>query len=162
MSRSTYAGMIKPAVPCFCSLFRPHMRAFTAHVGFFITFFHLVRHRSSNTFRDQHDLGLTKQEVWTSSIVGKGSTIVLLHSRTALRLPMALDLFAIVLCAVASAWRVRIYPNGGSVDCALYRYCWRNFRHVSYWTSRLSPVSSGYSECSLLVAGESGRWYHNW
>lgn len=60
-----------------CSLARPHMRAFhCSWWGFFIAFFiWFAIAPLLSEIRD--DLGLTKQEVWTSSIVGVAGTILM-------------------------------------------------------------------------------------
>jgi NNP family nitrate/nitrite transporter-like MFS transporter len=65
----------KATVIRLCNFSRPHMRAFhCSWVGFFIAFFiWFAIAPFLGEIRD--DLGLTNQEIWTSSIVGVGGTI---------------------------------------------------------------------------------------
>jgi NNP family nitrate/nitrite transporter-like MFS transporter len=60
-----------------CSFARPHMRAFhMSWWGFFIAFF--IWFAIAPLLSEiKVDLGLTKQEIWTSSIVGVAGTIAM-------------------------------------------------------------------------------------
>lgn len=60
-----------------CSIARPHMRAFhCSWMGFFIAFF--IWFAIAPLLSEiKEDLGLTKQEIWTSSIVGVAGTILM-------------------------------------------------------------------------------------
>mmetsp|Transcript_18675 Transcript_18675/g.46354 ORF Transcript_18675/g.46354 Transcript_18675/m.46354 type:complete len:480 (+) Transcript_18675:70-1509(+) len=60
-----------------CSIARPHMRAFhCSWWGFFVAFF--IWFAIAPLLSEiKEDLGLTKQEIWTSSIVGVGGTILM-------------------------------------------------------------------------------------
>ena len=59
-----------------CSFARPHMRAFhCSWLGFFIAFF--IWFAIAPLLSEiKKTLGLSKEEVWTSSIVGVGGTIL--------------------------------------------------------------------------------------
>jgi NNP family nitrate/nitrite transporter-like MFS transporter len=124
-----------------CSFARPHMRAFhCSWWGFFIAFF--IWFAIAPLLSEIKDtLGISKKEVWTSSIIGVGGTILM---RFILG-PMcdkygARILFTVVLCAasiptactgfVNSAWglavlRLFIGMAGGT------------FVMCQYWTSRM-------------------------
>jgi len=85
-----------------CSFARPHMRAFhMSWWGFFIAFF--IWFAIAPLLSEiQEDLGLTKQEIWTSSIVGVAGTIFMRFAlgpacdKFGARIPMAA-----VLCFAA-------------------------------------------------------------
>jgi MFS transporter, NNP family, nitrate/nitrite transporter len=90
-----------------CSFSRPHMRAFhLSWWGFFIAFF--IWFAIAPLLSEiKTTLGLTKQEVWTSSIVGVGGTIMMrfvngpLCDKFGARIPYAIILcFASIPCAL--------------------------------------------------------------
>jgi len=90
-----------------CSFARPHMRAFhLSWWGFFIAFF--IWFAIAPLLSEiQKTLGLTKQEIWTSSIVGVGGTIMMrfingpLCDKFGARIPYTVILcFASIPCAL--------------------------------------------------------------
>ena len=89
----------KATVIRLCNFSRPHMRAFhCSWIGFFIAFFiWFAIAPLLGEIRD--DLGLTKQEVWTSSIAGVGGTIFMrfilgpMCDKWGARIPMGKSLF---------------------------------------------------------------------
>jgi NNP family nitrate/nitrite transporter-like MFS transporter len=117
------------------------MRAFhCAWWGFFIAFFiWFAIGPLLSEIKD--DLGLTKQEVWTSSIVGVGSTIVLRFILGPLcDVYGARTLFAIVLCAasIPTACTGFIQTANGLVILRLFiGIAGGTFVMCQYWTSRL-------------------------
>ncbi|CAB9501902.1 affinity nitrate transporter 2 [Seminavis robusta] len=124
-----------------CSFARPHMRAFhLSWLGFFIAFF--IWFAIAPLLSEIKDtLGLTKQEVWTSSIVGVGGTILMrfvngpLCDKFGARIPFTLILcFASIPCALtgivnsaATLAVLRLFIGfGGST-----------FVMCQYWASRM-------------------------
>mmetsp|Transcript_11357 Transcript_11357/g.24061 ORF Transcript_11357/g.24061 Transcript_11357/m.24061 type:complete len:482 (+) Transcript_11357:127-1572(+) len=124
-----------------CSIARPHMRAFhMSWWGFFVAFF-IWFSIAPLLSEIRSDLGLTKQEVWTSSIVGVGGTIVMRFilgpacDKFGARIPMAAVLcFASIPTAltgtVKNAWglsilRLFIGAAGGT------------FVMCQFWASRM-------------------------
>jgi NNP family nitrate/nitrite transporter-like MFS transporter len=124
-----------------CSFARPHMRAFhCAWWGFFIAFFiWFAIGPLLSEIKD--DLNLTKQEVWTSSIVGVSSTILLRFILGPLcDVYGARTLFAVVLCAasIPTACTGFIQSVNGLIILRLFiGIAGGTFVMCQYWTSRL-------------------------
>jgi NNP family nitrate/nitrite transporter-like MFS transporter len=124
-----------------CSFARPHMRAFhCSWWGFFIAFFiWFAIAPLLSEIRD--DLGITKKDVWTSSIIGVGGTIMMrfilgpLCDKYGARI-----LFSVVLCLasiptactgfVNSAWGLAILRLFIGIAGGTFVMC-------QYWTSRM-------------------------
>ncbi|CAB9523857.1 affinity nitrate transporter 2 [Seminavis robusta] len=124
-----------------CSFARPHMRAFhLSWGGFFIAFF--IWFAIAPLLSEiKKTLGLTKQEIWTSSIVGVGGTIMMrfvngpLCDKFGARIPYTIILcFASIPCALtgtvnsaATLAVLRLFIGfGGST-----------FVMCQYWASRM-------------------------
>eukprot|EP00529_Nitzschia_sp_RCC80_P022052 CAMPEP_0113469460 /NCGR_PEP_ID=MMETSP0014_2-20120614/15912_1 /TAXON_ID=2857 /ORGANISM="Nitzschia sp." /LENGTH=489 /DNA_ID=CAMNT_0000361941 /DNA_START=107 /DNA_END=1576 /DNA_ORIENTATION=+ /assembly_acc=CAM_ASM_000159 len=124
-----------------CSLARPHMRAFhCAWWAFFMAFFvWFAIAPLLGEIRD--DLGLTKQQIWTSNIIGVGGTIFMRFllgpacDKFGARIPMA----AILCCASIPTACV------GFVNTAVGLYILRLFIGIAggtfvmcqYWSSQM-------------------------
>jgi NNP family nitrate/nitrite transporter-like MFS transporter len=124
-----------------CNFSRPHMRAFhCSWVGFFIAFFiWFAIAPLLSEIRD--DLGLTKKEVWTSSIVGVGGTILMrfilgpLCDKVGSRV-----LFTIVLCcaSIPTACTGLVNSANGLAILRLFiGAAGGTFVMCQYWTSRM-------------------------
>lgn len=124
-----------------CSFARPHMRAFhLSWWGFFIAFF--IWFAIAPLLSEiQADLGLTKQEVWTSSIVGVGGTIFMRFilgpacDKWGARIPMA-----VVLCAasIPTACTGLVNSAGGLAILRLFiGAAGGTFVMCQYWSSMM-------------------------
>jgi NNP family nitrate/nitrite transporter-like MFS transporter len=110
-------------------------------VGSSFTFFYLVRHRSS-PFRDQRRSQDHQEDVWTSSIVGVGGTILMrfipgpMCDRVRARI-----LFTLVLCT-------RLHPTA----CRFCRIHCQWTRHSSsfHWIAGGSFVMCQYWTCRMF------------
>jgi len=123
------------------SIARPHMRAFhCSWLGFFIAFF--IWFAIAPLLSEIKDtLGLTKQEVWTSSIVGVGGTIFMrfllgpMCDKFGARVP-----FAVILCS-ASIPTGLTGLVGSATGLAILRLfigiAGGTFVMCQYWTSRM-------------------------
>ena len=124
-----------------CSFARPHMRAFhMSWWGFFIAFF--IWFAIAPLLSEiKDDLGLTKQEVWTSSIVGVGGTIFMRFilgpacDKWGARIPMA-----VVLCAASIPTACTGFVNGATGLAILRLFIGAaggTFVMCQYWSSRM-------------------------
>jgi NNP family nitrate/nitrite transporter-like MFS transporter len=123
------------------SFARPHMRAFhCSWWGFFIAFF--IWFAISPLLPEiRDDLGLSKKEVWTSSIAGVGGTILVRFILGPLcDVYGARTLFTVVLCAAAipTACTGFVHTSTGLVILRLFiGIAGGTFVMCQYWTSRL-------------------------
>lgn len=136
-----------------CSFARPHMRAFhCSWWGFFIAFFiwFAVAPLLSEI---RTDLGLTKQEIWTSSIVGVGGTIMMrfilgpLCDKYGARI-----LFTAVLCfaSIPTACTGLVQTAGGLATLRLFiGFAGGTFVMCQYWSSRMVSCF----DCLLVLVG---------
>jgi len=124
-----------------CSLARPHMRAFhCSWWGFFIAFFiWFAIAPLLSEIRD--DLGLTKQEVWTSSIVGVAGTIFMRFilgpacDKWGARIPMAA-----ILCfaSIPTALTGTVQSSTSLIILRLFiGSAGGTFVMCQYWSSRM-------------------------
>jgi len=124
-----------------CSFARPHMRAFhCSWIGFFIAFF--IWFAIAPLLSEIKDtLGLTKKEVWTSSIVGVGGTIFMrfllgpLCDKVGARV-----LFAIILCFASVPTACTGFVNSATGLAILRLFigvAGGTFVMCQYWTSRM-------------------------
>lgn len=124
-----------------CSFARPHMRAFhCSWMGFFIAFF--IWFAIAPLLSEIKDtLGLTKQQVWTSSIVGVGGTIMMrfvngpLCDKFGARIPYTIILcFASIPCALTGT-------VNSATSLAILRlfigFGGSTFVMCQYWSSRM-------------------------
>lgn len=124
-----------------CSFARPHMRAFhMSWWGFFIAFFIWFAIAPLLT-EIKADLGLTKQEVWTSSIAGVGGTIFMRFilgpacDKWGARIPMA-----VVLCAASIPTACTGLVNSATGLTVLRLFIGAaggTFVMCQYWSSRM-------------------------
>lgn len=124
-----------------CSLARPHMRAFhCSWWGFFVAFF--VWFAISPILSEiRDDLGLSDQDIWTSSITSVAGTIVMrvvlgpACDKWGARIPMAVVL---VLCAIPTACTGFVNSATGLAVVRLFIGCaGGTFVMCQYWTSRM-------------------------
>mmetsp|Transcript_30135 Transcript_30135/g.73228 ORF Transcript_30135/g.73228 Transcript_30135/m.73228 type:complete len:487 (+) Transcript_30135:288-1748(+) len=131
----------KATVIRLCNFSRPHMRAFhCSWLGFFIAFFiWFAIAPLLGEIRD--DLGLTKQEVWTSSIAGVGGTIFMrfilgpMCDKWGARIPMA-----VVLCCASIPTACTGFVNSATGLAILRLFIGAaggTFVMCQYWTSRM-------------------------
>eukprot|EP00538_Stauroneis_constricta_P002322 CAMPEP_0119561328 /NCGR_PEP_ID=MMETSP1352-20130426/17272_1 /TAXON_ID=265584 /ORGANISM="Stauroneis constricta, Strain CCMP1120" /LENGTH=484 /DNA_ID=CAMNT_0007609505 /DNA_START=93 /DNA_END=1547 /DNA_ORIENTATION=- len=124
-----------------CSFGRPHMRAFhCSWWSFFIAFF--IWFAISPLLSEiSEDLGLTKQEIWTSSIAGVGGTIAVrfvvgpLCDKFGARV-----LFAVMLCGASIPTAMTGLINSASGLIILRGFiglAGGTFVTCQYWTSRM-------------------------
>jgi len=124
-----------------CNFSRPHMRAFhCSWMGFFIAFF--IWFAIAPLLSEIKDtLGLTKKEVWTSSIVGVGGTIFMrfilgpLCDKVGSRV-----LFTIVLCCASIPTACTGFvetANGLAILRLFIGAAGGTFVMCQYWTSRM-------------------------
>jgi len=124
-----------------CSFARPHMRAFhCSWWGFFIAFF--IWFAIAPLLSEiKADLELTKQEVWTSSIVGVGGTILMRFilgpacDKWGARIPMA-----VVLCAASIPTACTGLVKGATGLAILRLFIGSaggTFVMCQYWSSRM-------------------------
>jgi NNP family nitrate/nitrite transporter-like MFS transporter len=124
-----------------CSFARPHMRAFhCSWWGFFIAFF--IWFAIAPLLSEIRDtLGITKEDIWTSSIVGVGGTII---TRFILG-PMcdkygARILFTLVLCAASIPTACTGFvqsANGLAILRLFIGIAGGSFVMCQYWTCRM-------------------------
>ena len=124
-----------------CSLARPHMRAFhCSWSGFFIAFFiWFAIAPLLSEIRD--DLNISKQQVWTSSIVGVGGTIMMrfilgpVCDKFGARIPMA---FILCLASIPTALTGLVNSAAGLAILRLFiGMAGGTFVMCQYWTSRM-------------------------
>jgi len=124
-----------------CSFARPHMRAFhMSWWGFFIAFF--IWFAIAPLLSEiKEDLGLTKQEVWTSSIVGVAGTIFMRFilgpacDKFGARIPMA-----VVLCFASIPTACTGLVNSATGLAVLRLFIGSaggTFVMCQYWSSRM-------------------------
>eukprot|EP00536_Pseudo-nitzschia_multiseries_P017550 jgi/Psemu1/293087/fgenesh1_pg.1622_\ len=124
-----------------CSMARPHMRAFHfSWWGFFVAFF--IWFAIAPLLSEiKVDLGLTKQEIWTSSIVGVGGTIFMRFilgpacDKWGARIPMA-----VVLCcaSIPTACTGLVKDATGLAILRLFiGAAGGTFVMCQYWSSRM-------------------------
>jgi len=124
-----------------CSFARPHMRAFhMSWWGFFIAFFIWFAIAPLLT-EIKADLGLTKQEIWTSSIVGVGGTILMRFilgpacDKWGARIPMAAVLcFASIPTALTGVVKT---AHGLAILRLFIGAAGGTFVMCQYWSSRM-------------------------
>lgn len=124
-----------------CTFARPHMRAFhCSWWSFFVAFF-IWFSISPLLSEIREDLGLTKQEIWNSSIAGVGGTILMRFILGPLcDVYGARILFAVVLCvaAIPTACTGLIQTaNGLIILRLLIGIAGGSFVMCQYWTSRM-------------------------
>mmetsp|Transcript_19232 Transcript_19232/g.53602 ORF Transcript_19232/g.53602 Transcript_19232/m.53602 type:complete len:480 (+) Transcript_19232:344-1783(+) len=124
-----------------CSFARPHMRAFhCSWWGFFVAFF--IWFAIAPLLSEiKVDLGLTKQEIWTSSIVGVGGTIFMRFilgpacDKWGARIPMA-----VILCfaSIPTACTGLVKSATGLAVLRLFiGAAGGTFVMCQYWSSRM-------------------------
>jgi NNP family nitrate/nitrite transporter-like MFS transporter len=139
-----------------CNFSRPHMRAFHfSWLGFFIAFF--IWFAIAPLLSEIKDtLGLTKKEVWTSSIVGVGGTIFMRFllgpfcDKVGPRV-----LFAVVLCfaSIPTACTGFVQSATGLAILRLFiGTAGGTFVMCQYWTSRMF-TRSVVGTANALVGG---------
>lgn len=124
-----------------CSFARPHMRAFhMSWWGFFIAFFIWFAIAPLLT-EIKADLGLSKQQVWTSSIVGVGGTIAMRFilgpacDKWGARIPMAALL---CLGSIPTACTGLVNSSAGLIVLRLFiGTVGGSFVMCQYWSSRM-------------------------
>ena len=124
-----------------CSFGRPHMRAFhCSWAGFFIAFFiWFAIAPLLSEIRD--DLGISKQQVWTSSIVGVGGTIMMrfilgpVCDKFGARIPMSVIL---CLASIPTALTGLVNSAAGLAILRLFiGMAGGTFVMCQYWSSRM-------------------------
>jgi NNP family nitrate/nitrite transporter-like MFS transporter len=124
-----------------CSFARPHMRAFhCSWAGFFIAFFiWFAIAPLLSEIRD--DLGISKQQVWTSSIVGVGGTIMMrfvngpVCDKFGPRIPMGVIL---MLASIPTACTGLVNSATGlSVLRLFIGFAGSTFVMCQYWATRM-------------------------
>mmetsp|Transcript_5317 Transcript_5317/g.7697 ORF Transcript_5317/g.7697 Transcript_5317/m.7697 type:complete len:476 (+) Transcript_5317:97-1524(+) len=139
-----------------CSFARPHMRAFHCSWWCFFIAFFIWFAIAPLLGEIKDELGLTKQEVWTSSIVGVGGTIFMRFV-----LGPACDkfgariLFAVVLCvaSIPTACTGLVQDATGLAILRLFiGIAGGTFVMCQYWTSRMFTKET-VGTANALVGG---------